>query len=90
MHKKTPSGDFDFPGVVRPRVNLFPIQRPTVKKKKSEFYLFYEKNLSSICNTIQIFLPQLSENIVTKDKNIHVFYHTSCFGYHSCQPSCNL
>lgn len=27
-----PSGDFDFPDHEGPHVNLFPIQRPTVKK----------------------------------------------------------
>lgn len=45
MHKKTPSGDFDFPGVVRPRVNLFPIQRPTVKKKKNQNFTFFMKKI---------------------------------------------
>lgn len=44
MHKKTPSGDFDFPGHERPRVNLFPIQRPTVKKKNQNFTFFMKKN----------------------------------------------
>lgn len=44
MHKKTPSGDFDFPGHERPRVNLFPIQRPTVKKKNQNFTFFMKTN----------------------------------------------